>query len=70
MNAGARAARGQLLAFLHADTRLGPTHLAALRQDGQKAQQALTNRHALFPALILGAAGPATGAGYRDGELG
>ncbi|MCL4503212.1 MAG: TIGR04283 family arsenosugar biosynthesis glycosyltransferase [Deltaproteobacteria bacterium] len=32
MNAGARAARGRLLAFLHADTRIGPDHLAALRQ--------------------------------------
>ncbi len=32
MNAGARAARGQLLAFLHADTQLTPVHLAALRQ--------------------------------------
>jgi hypothetical protein len=32
MNAGARAARGQLLAFLHADTRLAPPHLAALRR--------------------------------------
>jgi len=32
MNAGARAARGRLLAFLHADTRLGPDHLAVLRQ--------------------------------------
>ncbi len=32
MNAGARIARGQLLAFLHADTRLEPAHLAALRR--------------------------------------
>lgn len=32
MNAGARTARGQLLAFLHADTRLEPAHLAVLRQ--------------------------------------
>jgi len=31
MNAGARAARGQILAFLHADTKLGLPHLAALR---------------------------------------
>jgi len=32
MNAGARAAGGQLLAFLHADTQLRPEHLATLRQ--------------------------------------
>jgi rSAM/selenodomain-associated transferase 2 len=32
MNAGARLARGQILAFLHADTSMGPEHLAALRQ--------------------------------------
>ena len=32
MNAGARAARGRLLAFLHADTLMGPAHLAALRR--------------------------------------
>ena len=32
MNAGARIARGQLLAFLHADTRLEPAHLTALRR--------------------------------------
>lgn len=32
MNAGAMAARGQLLAFLHADTRLESAHLAVLRQ--------------------------------------
>jgi rSAM/selenodomain-associated transferase 2 len=32
MNAGARAARGRLLAFLHADTLLSPAHLAALRR--------------------------------------
>jgi rSAM/selenodomain-associated transferase 2 len=32
MNAGARAARGELLTFLHADTQLAPAHLAALRR--------------------------------------
>jgi len=32
MNAGARTARGQFLVFLHADTSLGPEHLAALRR--------------------------------------
>ncbi|MGA7579251.1 MAG: TIGR04283 family arsenosugar biosynthesis glycosyltransferase [Desulfobaccales bacterium] len=32
MNAGARAARGGLLAFLHADTLMAPAHLAALRR--------------------------------------
>ena len=32
MNAGALASRGELLAFLHADTLLGPAHLAALRR--------------------------------------
>ncbi len=32
MNAGALAARGRLLAFLHADTLLTPTHLATLRR--------------------------------------
>jgi len=31
MNAGARAARGEILVFLHADTLLEPAHLAALR---------------------------------------
>jgi rSAM/selenodomain-associated transferase 2 len=34
MNAGARRARGELLAFLHADTRLEEAHLAALRAAG------------------------------------
>ncbi len=43
MNAGAAAARGELLAFLHADTRLGPAHLAALR------------RAAADPAFVAGA---------------
>ena len=32
MNMGALAAQGDLLAFLHADTRIGPAHVAALRQ--------------------------------------
>jgi len=32
MNAGARIARGKFLIFLHADTCLGPEHLASLRQ--------------------------------------
>lgn len=32
MNAGARAARGEFFVFLHADTALGPAHLAALRR--------------------------------------
>ncbi|MBI4642418.1 MAG: TIGR04283 family arsenosugar biosynthesis glycosyltransferase [Deltaproteobacteria bacterium] len=32
MNAGASAARGKFLVFLHADTCLGPEHLAALRR--------------------------------------
>lgn len=32
MNAGARVARGEVLAFLHADTLLGPPHLEALRR--------------------------------------
>jgi glycosyltransferase involved in cell wall biosynthesis len=32
MNAGAQAARGRLLVFLHADTSLEPAHLAALRR--------------------------------------
>jgi glycosyltransferase involved in cell wall biosynthesis len=31
MNTGALASRGQLLAFLHADTLIGPVHVAALR---------------------------------------
>jgi rSAM/selenodomain-associated transferase 2 len=31
MNAGARAAKGELLVFLHGDTRLTPAHLEALR---------------------------------------
>ena len=32
LNAGARAARGELLTFLHADTQLSPDHLATLRR--------------------------------------
>ncbi|MDP3181350.1 MAG: TIGR04283 family arsenosugar biosynthesis glycosyltransferase [Desulfobaccales bacterium] len=32
MNAGVRAARGDILVFLHADTAFGPPHLTALRQ--------------------------------------
>jgi len=32
MNAGAAVAQGEILAFLHADTRLGPEHLAVLRR--------------------------------------
>jgi rSAM/selenodomain-associated transferase 2 len=32
MNAGAAVAHGEILAFLHADTRLGPEHLAVLRR--------------------------------------
>ncbi|MBM4273942.1 MAG: glycosyltransferase, partial [Deltaproteobacteria bacterium] len=32
MNTGALAARGELLVFLHADTLIGPVHVAALRQ--------------------------------------
>ncbi len=32
MNAGAKIARGRFLIFLHADTCLGPEHLAALRR--------------------------------------
>jgi len=32
MNLGARAARGRFLVFLHADTLLGPEHLAALHR--------------------------------------
>jgi rSAM/selenodomain-associated transferase 2 len=32
MNAGARVARGDLLVFVHADTRLSPAHVAALRR--------------------------------------
>jgi rSAM/selenodomain-associated transferase 2 len=32
MNAGARAARGELLVFLHADTQLSPEHLTTLRR--------------------------------------
>jgi rSAM/selenodomain-associated transferase 2 len=32
MNAGAAAARGDILVFLHADTRLGEAHLASLRR--------------------------------------
>jgi rSAM/selenodomain-associated transferase 2 len=32
MNAGARGARGELLAFLHGDTHLGAAHLATLRR--------------------------------------
>ncbi|MHB8067811.1 MAG: TIGR04283 family arsenosugar biosynthesis glycosyltransferase [Desulfobaccales bacterium] len=32
MNTGARAARGDIFVFLHADTSLGPAHLAALRR--------------------------------------
>lgn len=32
MNAGARVARGRFLVFLHADTCLGPEHLAAMRR--------------------------------------
>ena len=32
MNAGARVARGEIMAFLHGDTRLGPAHLATLRR--------------------------------------
>jgi rSAM/selenodomain-associated transferase 2 len=32
MNAGARAAQGRFFIFLHADTSLGPAHLAALRR--------------------------------------
>ncbi len=32
MNAGACAARGEILAFLHADTQMGPAHLEALRR--------------------------------------
>jgi rSAM/selenodomain-associated transferase 2 len=31
MNAGALASRGELLVFLHADTRIGPAHLDTLR---------------------------------------
>ena len=36
MNAGAAAAQGEILAFLHADTLLGPAHLAALRRAAAK----------------------------------
>lgn len=43
MNAGAGAARGQFLVFLHADTLLGAEHLAALR------------RAAMAPAFAAGA---------------
>lgn len=32
MNAGAQAARGEILAFLHADTQMRPVHLASLRR--------------------------------------
>jgi rSAM/selenodomain-associated transferase 2 len=34
MNAGARLARGEILVFLHADTRLGPAHVESLRAAG------------------------------------
>jgi rSAM/selenodomain-associated transferase 2 len=43
MNAGAHAARGEIFVFLHADTILGPEHLAALR------------RAALDPRIAAGA---------------
>ncbi len=35
MNTGALASRGELLVFLHADTQMGPDHLAALRRARQ-----------------------------------
>jgi rSAM/selenodomain-associated transferase 2 len=35
MNAGAAIARGEILAFLHADTGLGPAHLESLRRAAQ-----------------------------------
>lgn len=52
MNAGALAARGELLVFLHADTGLGPEHLATLRGlVHDPAFQAGAFRFALTPAL-------------------
>jgi glycosyltransferase involved in cell wall biosynthesis len=52
MNTGARAARGELLVFLHADTFMGPTHLRALRvAAADPAFQAGAFRFALTPDL-------------------
>jgi rSAM/selenodomain-associated transferase 2 len=52
MNTGALASRGELLVFLHADTWLGPEHLASLRRVIQEPVfQAGAFRFALTPAL-------------------
>ena len=56
MNAGARIARGQLLAFLHADTRFEPAHLAALRR---AAADPTFAAGAFELSLTAAAAGPA-----------
>ncbi len=70
MNAGAAAARGALLTFLHADTRLGPAHLAALRRaaaDPAFAAGAFTlNLAPPVPALRV----IARGANWRSRYLG
>ncbi len=52
MNTGALASRGELLVFLHADTRLGPAHLETLRRlVHDSAFQAGAFRFALTPSL-------------------